>query len=284
MLVMAFLFQLSVMKFICFEGNIYPADKPVLLAANRGFRYGDGLFETMKIVRGNILHETYHYERLLQGLRLLNISHNRFNTTEISRSIIDLCWRNECLQHARVRLAVFRTEHNFASHVIEAVPLDADPNTFHQHGLHVGLYPFARKSVDAFANLKTANYLPYVMADLYAKEKRLDECLLLNVENNICDASKANLFLLVGNEAFTPALHQGCVNGIKRRFVIEELKKMEVVVHQKEITEELLLRADEVFLTNAIIDLRWVKRYKAKTYTNSFTAQFYQSTFSTNYK
>src|SRR4030095_10075619 len=103
---------------------------------------------------------------------------------------------------------------------------------------------------------KSANYLPYVLADLHAKETGCEESIVLNTENNLCDASKANIFLLVKDEIYTPALHQGCVNGVKRRYIIEELKKEKIIVQQKQINESLLFEADEVFLTNAINDIR----------------------------
>ena len=91
------------------------------------------------------------------------------------------------------------------------------------------------------------------------------------------------LSLVVKDELFTPALHQGCVNGVKRRFVIEELKKGGIVLHQQAIDEHLLLKADEVFLTNAIKDIRWVRSFKSKLYTHSFVTDFYKKIFSPIY-
>ena len=86
-----------------------------------------------------------------------------------------------------------------------------------------------------------------------------------------------------GDEVHTPALHQGCVNGVKRRFVIEELKKQKIAVHQRIIEEKTLLEADEVFLTNAINDVRWVRSYRDKTYQNTFIRNFYSGLFSKVY-
>ena len=132
-------------------------------------------------------------------------------------------------------------------------------------------------------SLKSANYLPYVLAELYAKEKNCEEAIVLNSDNHLCDASKANIFLVIGDEVHTPALHQGCVNGVKRRFVIEELKKQKIAVHQRIIEEKALLEADEVFLTNAINDMRWVRFYRDKTYQNTFIRNFYSGLFSKGY-
>jgi branched-chain amino acid aminotransferase len=89
---------------------------------------------------------------------------------------------------------------------------------------------------------------------------------------------------VVKDEVYTPALHQGCVNGVKRRFVIDELKKEGFTVYQREVNEELLLGANEVFLTNAITDIRWVKAFRNKTYGNTFTKEFYKKNFLTVYR
>lgn len=271
------------MNFICLDNDFLPADGPVFTAQNRGFRYGDGIFETIKIVDGKILLEQFHFDRLSFGLQLLQISSLNLNTSDISNRILILCEKNNCLASARVRLAVYRNEDNTASYVIEAVPLPA-PNQLNEKGWAIDLYPYARKSMDAFSNLKTANYLPYVLADKYAKEKALDECIVLNSENNLCDASKANIFLVIKGEVYTPALHQGCVNGVMRRFIIEELKEKGIRVHQKEINENLLTIADEVFLTNCINDMRWVRSFRNYVYQCDFIKTFYQQIRSAIYE
>lgn len=251
---------------------------------NRSFRYGDGVFETIKVFRGNIILEEYHFDRLLTAIGVLKIVLPVNFTREILvEKIVELCNLNACVALARVRLAVYRGEENKAGFVIEANSLNVNANELNKDGWAIDIYPFARKSCDAFSNLKSANYLPYVLADMYAKEINCEECIVLNSENNLCDASKANIFILVKDEVYTPALHQGCVNGVKRRFVIEELKRRKIVVHQQQVEEKLLVEAKEVFLTNAINDIRWVHSFRDKPYSNSFIKEFYKSTFSPIY-
>jgi branched-chain amino acid aminotransferase len=99
---------------------------------------------------------------------------------------------------------------------------------------------------------------------------------VLNSENNLADSSKANLFLIKGEEIHTPALHQGCVNGIIRRYLIDNLKRVKYSIHQKEVTEEDLLVADEVFLTNSIMGIKWVRQYREKEYTLQKTLTIFQ--------
>lgn len=273
------------MTFVSFNGELYPSDAPLFSAQNRSFRYGDGLFETMKVLNERIILSSYHFDRLWLGLHMLQISQPQsFNREDLAEAIIDLCQKNNMQQSARVRLAVFRNDENSAEFVIETMPLPTDTNQLNEKGWSLELYPFARKSCDAIGNLKTANYLIYILAGRYAQEKGFDECLVLNTENNLCDASKANIFLVHENSIYTPALHQGCVNGVMRRYLVEQIKDLGIPVYQREITEDQLLQADEVFVTNAISGIRWIASYRDKQYGNILIKDIYQNIIAALFK
>ncbi|MFN2458664.1 MAG: aminotransferase class IV [Chitinophagaceae bacterium] len=264
------------MKCVCYNGKLVNEDEPVFTAQNRCFRYGDGLFETIKVVENKIQLADYHFDRLFTGLRMLEIQANEnFTQKLIAEKIIQLCGVNNCSNLARVRLAVFRNDVDTSGYIIEAMPLADDMNHLNEKGFTIEIHPHIRKNCDAFANLKTANYLPYVMADLYARVNGLDECLVLNSNNKICDAAKASVFAISKNKIYTPALHQGCVNGVMRRFVINVLKQMGYAVYQTEVNEEILFNADEVFLTNATYTIRWVKQFRNIVYTNKSTKEIH---------
>lgn len=263
------------MNSVCFNGNFLPADTAILTAANRSFRYGDGLFETIKFYKGKILFETFHFERLFLGLKMLQIE-NSFTAAEFSSVISELCRKNECSDLARVRLAVYRENNNSTSYIIETFPLDASSCQWKENGWRLTLFPFSRKSMDAYSNFKTANFLPYVLAEKYAQQNGFDDALILNASNHICDSSKANLFIIKNGAFFTPALHQGCINGVIRRYLVDSLKANGYRLHQAEITEEQLLDADEAFLTNSIFDLRWVSSYKNKTWPHDQAQMIYK--------
>ena len=270
------------MEWVCYNGAFLPADAPLFTAANRGFRYGDGVFETAKFYNNQLLLHTHHFERLFSGLKLLNIIPS-VTAADLLAAVSDLCHRNACANMARVRIAVFREVENSGSYVIEAAPLDQQKFQWNEQGWCVVLYPFARKSSDAFANLKSANYLPYVMAGQYAAERGADESLVLNTANHICDGSKTNLFLLTGWDVTTPALSEGCVAGVMRRAVIDFLKTAGYAVHQKQVTEEDLLQAEQVFLTNAIEGLRWVAYFGEKRYNYGDLKKLHHELFSSIY-
>jgi branched-chain amino acid aminotransferase len=267
---------------VCFNGHFLPSDQALFTASNRSFRYGDGVFETMKVWKGRIFLEHYHYERLFLSLRMLQIGSSP-DASKLTELIVGLCNRNDCSELARVRLAVFRNGVGEGEFVIEATPLTYAVNEWNEEGLTVDLYPYGRKNADAFSNLKTSNFLPYVLAELFAKEKGIDDAIVLNAFNRLADTSKANIFLVKGKEIFTPALHQGCVSGVMRRFLLEQLKENGYRIHQGEVSEEDLLDADEVFLTNSIYDMRWVKQYKDRVYLSEEAVSIYEKIISPMY-
>ncbi len=271
------------MSFVCFNGKFFAAGEPLFHAGNRSFRYGDGVFETMKVYKGRILLENFHFDRLLLGLKMLQIK-NCSNSAYLSSLISELCSKNNCTDSARIRLAVFRNEQGNAEFVIEAFHLSSEINQWNEKGLCIEIYPYARKHADAFSNMKSANFLPYILAEIFAKERGMDDAIVLNAFNFICDSSKANVFLIKKKEIFTPALHQGCVAGVRRRFLLNELKSLGYRIRQQEITEHQLLEADEVFLTNSIFDLRWVEKFRERTYSYLESSSIYRQTISRFYE
>ena len=270
------------MSQICFNGKLLKADEPVLLAANRSYRYGDGLFETIKVSGGKVLLEQLHFERLFSGLLILKYEIPKlFAEERIKNELLELCRENNVDKIARVRLSVFRGNGGLyendkkMQYLIECWPLSESSTQLNKNGLLIDVYPGARKSCDRFSNLKSANFLSYSMAALYAKEKKLNDCFVLNSEGNVADSTIANIFLIENGIIKTPALSQGCVAGVMRRHLLSILKDAGHTVQETSINEADLIRADEVFLTNAINGIRWVKQFRERVYANNKTIEIY---------
>jgi branched-chain amino acid aminotransferase len=282
---MAFLFYFHSMNSICLNGKIVPGNEPVLMADNRSYRYGDGLFETMKVVRKKIALEIYHFERFFSSLALMGFKIPALMTAEkLQEQILLLCEKNKCESLARVRLSVFRGNGGIFESLddfqysIECWPLNETINQLNENGLVIDIYPDARKSCDKFSNIKSASYLPYVMAARYAKENKLNECLVLNVHERIADATIANIFLLKDGKIVTPPLSEGCVNGVMRRYLLEKVKSSYwgLSAEEREISVNDLQEADELFLTNAVSGIRWVKSFRERGYSNLQTKEIYK--------
>lgn len=270
------------MNSICFNGKIIPADEPVLLASNRGYRYGDGLFETMKVAKGKILLSDHHFERLFAGLALLQFEIPRlFLRQKTEDEIVSLCKKNNCEDLARVRLSVFRgngglyDEDKGLQYLIECWPLTESVSKLNENGLVIDVFPGAEKSCDKFSNLKSANFLPYSMAALYAKEKKLNDCLVLNTTGGIADSTIANLFIIKNAIVITPGLEEGCVNGVMRQYLLKKLQAADYAVQEATLSVNDIIAADEVFLTNAIHGIRWVRQFRDMSYSNVKTVEIY---------
>jgi len=273
---------------------------PVIPAADHSYRYGDGLFETMKFDEGKIRLAELHFNRLFSGLKILKIQPSKFFTPEkISGEITALCKKNNCGENARVRLSVsrgsggvFDCDDRF-SYLIECWPLSQAIDEWKENGLMIDIFQDARKSMDQFSNLKTANYLPYAMAALWAKENKLNEALLLNAANRICDATTANIFWVKGEMIFTPPLSEGCVAGVVRQGILDfrlrtlpagrQVADLGLKLDETILTKDVLIAADEVFLTNAIHGIRWVRQCGEKEFSNVITQKIFSVLQQTNH-
>ncbi len=269
-------------QFFIFNNKLYDNDSPVISPSNRGLRYGDGLFETMKSIKGKITNEDFHFERLFSGLALLKFEIPKaFNKNFVLKKIKELCAKNKHNDIARIRLMIIRgnggifdPENLFPNYIIESWKL-ISTGELNGNGLVIDLLPGVKKSCDNFSHLKSNNYLPYVLAGLYAKENKLNDCIVLNSFERICDSAIANIFIIKGNEIITPPLSEGCVAGTMRRWMLEKFYLQNYKVVEKNLTESDLLHADECFLTNSIYHLRWVKNFRNKNYANSSVKKIY---------
>jgi branched-chain amino acid aminotransferase len=277
-----FLFYFAGMNLICINGKIVSADEPALMASNRSYRYGDGLFETMKVRKGELLLGQLHFERLFEGLLLLKFDLPvLFSAEKLEEEIIKLCRKNNCEDLARVRLSVYRgcgglyDEDKTPGYVIECWPLNESVNEMNGNGLVIDVFPHAEKSCDKYSNLKSANFLPYAMAALYAKENKLNDSLVLNTSGRIADSTIANIFLIKSDNILTPALSEGCINGVMRKYLLTKMPEDGYKVSEGEITIRDIETADEVFLTNAIKGIQWVGRFRDKTYSKQTTTEVY---------
>lgn len=271
------------MMWFNYNGKLFKENETVIGVTNRGLRYGDGLFETMKMLDGKIMLPTEHFARLWKGLHTLEFDiPKHFTPEKLTQEIIALATKNQLAKAARLRLTIVRGNgglYDPANHqpnyIIETWPLPENSNTLNNNGLVLGIYDDVKKSCDILSNIKHNNYLPYVMAALHAKKQKWNDAVVLNTNEHICETTIANVFIVKDGSTFTPALSEGCVAGIIRQELISFLKSNNYPISQTIITARALLDADEVFITNAIYNIRWVQSINNKQYTNLFTQKIY---------
>lgn len=267
--------------FLVHNGKMRKAGIPLVSPDNRSFRYGDGFFETMKMVNGKIVLEELHMERLFASLDLLRFNRpGAFTPHYLREQIVELAARNKHLPLARIRITVFRgegglydTQDHYPNHFIQTWDLNPASNALNENGLVLGVYKEARKACDHFSHVKSNNYLAYAMAALWAKEQKLNDALLLNTYDRVADATIANLFIVKDGSVKTPALTEGCVAGVMRKHLLQSLRKENMPVEETQLTIGEVMEASEIFLTNAIHGIKWVKQLEE----NEFTSQLASS-------
>jgi len=262
------------------NGKVIKDCNAVISINNRSFRYGDGCFETMKVISGKLLLADFHFERLFLSLKLLQFDVPSFITPPYLHSqILELIKRNKHEKLARVRLTIYRGEgglydpQNLVSNfIIQSWTLNPSNNILNENGLIIDVFEGARKVCDNFSAIKSNNYLGYAMAALWVKQQQLNDAVLLNPYNRIADATIANIFIVKDGTVKTPSLVEGGINGIMRRNLLESLPEIGIKVEETTLSVEELLMADEIFLTNSIYGVRWVKQLKEKIYLNNITS------------
>jgi branched-chain amino acid aminotransferase len=264
--------------FVCYNGQYFPASEFIFSSTNRAFRYGDGLFETMKMVNGKVLFFKDHYQRLISGMKYLRmvVDKKGFSEQSLLKEIIALSEKNKTSKSCIVRLQVFRNSEgkytptkNDCSFIIETEPIKNISYIFNDKGLKLGLFNEEVKQVSYLSNIKTCNSLIYILAGIYKSENKFDDVLILNNKGTIYEAVSSNIFIVKNNEFITPPINDGCIDGIMRKQIIGILKSNKKKITESSLTVDHLLKADETFLTNAVNGITWVGAFKTKRYFNN---------------
>ena len=259
-----------------YNGQILSKSKCKFSYQNRAFKYGDGIFDTLKYENDKIHFIEDHYFRLMSSMRMLRMKiPMNFTLKFYEDEILKIINENKLHNKARVRVTVFRKngglflpdskEVNFLIEAEKLLPV-------HHDSYEIELYKDFPVYSGMLSNIKTNNRMINVVASIFASEFNYQNCILINEKKYIVEAINANIFIIKGDEIFTPALTEGCVNGIIRKQIIELINKNSAY-HIKEtaISPFELLKADEVFLTNSIIDIQSITKYRKKEYATEKT-------------
>lgn len=269
---------------INFNGSIISNDS-TLLSSNRGFLFGDAVFETVKIVNSKILFLEDHYFRLMSSMRIVRMEIPMNFTMEfLEEQILTLAKAKKIEQSSRARITVYRNDggyylptNNTVSYLIAVEGLENAKYQFNQNEYVVDLFTDFYVPRQLLSTIKTTNKLLNITASIYASENGLDNCLLLNDSKNVVEALQGNLFMLKGNKLVTPAVSEGCLNGIMRKQVISLAKTIEHIEVVEEIISPFdLQKADELFITNVIKGIQPITKYRKKDFTIDFSKRLVQ--------
>lgn len=257
------------------NGQVVPGDGPVIGLGNRAFHFGDGLFESMRIIKGRLCFADAHWARMTTGGQLLRIElPDGLDRATFEKHCLELAQRNG-LEGGRCRFTLFRggdgvyrPETNKGVYAIEVGRMPDVHHVLNEQGLTVDIWPEMRKPVNDLARHKTLNAQYYVMAALWSRDRDLDDCLLQNERGNIIESSQGNLFIVSNGVLYTPSLADGCIGGVMRAQVINLALAHGIKVYECSLNPQNLLAADELFFSNAVSGIRWVSAYRTKRYTH----------------
>ena len=247
---------------------------------NRAFLYGDGVFETMKIVNYKILFFEDHYFRLMASMRILRMEiPMNFTMEYLENEILNLARINNFQGAARVRFTVFRNDggyylpnSNEISFLINIKPLENQLYKIENSNYEVELFKDFYITKHLLSTLKTTNKILNITASIFAKENDYDNCLILNDSKNIVEAINGNIFMVIGNKLITPPISEGCLNGIMRKQILNQAKKIDFLEVEEAIISPFdLQKADELFITNVISGIQPISKYRKKYFTNKLS-------------
>lgn len=250
------------------------------LSENRGFLFGDAVFETLKIVDNRVLFLEDHYFRLMSSMRILRMEIPMTFTMEfLEEQILELVQANAFEDSARVRLTVFRNsggfylpETNEVSYLIQSTTLDSKEYVLNTNRYEVDLFKDFYITKQLLSSIKSTNKAVQITGSIFAKENDLQNCILLNDSKNAIETLNGNLFMLKDGKLITPPVSEGCLNGIMRKQVLTIAKTMDVEVVEEIISPFDLQKADELFVTNVITGVQPITKYRKKDFTATFAA------------
>ena len=258
------------MTFINRNGSLEQSVSDMGWMHNRGFAYGDALFDVLKFEAGKVAFLEDHYFRLMSSMRMLRMKiPDHFTLEGYEKELLKTLDANGMSDSARLRVSVFRTgggfycpESNRSEYLVECGKLPDKTNSPYE----IELFKDYHVSSGLLSTVKTNNRMVNVLGSVFAQENDYDNAILINERKELVGATDANLFLVREGEIITPSLDSGCINGVIRKKVIEHLKGKGRTVEETAVSPFDLLKVDEVFLTNSMVGIQSVNKYRKKSF------------------
>ena len=245
--------------------GIVDSSRAFINCADGGFLYGAGLFETMRASNGVVFALDDHLDRLFTSAEKLKIN-LRGNKKFIADAAYETLNANE-LKEARIRLTAtsgaMNAEKSEPTLLITAVNFEPYPKSYYGKGVMVVLNSYRQNPQDVLSGHKTTSYFSRLSALSVAHQKRASEALWFTIDGRLAEGCVSNVFTVKDSVVYTPSLKTGILPGIARKTVLNLAGKNSMKAEEKELTIEDLLGADEVFITNVIMQVMPVIKIEA---------------------
>jgi len=246
---------------------------------NRGLFYGDSVFETIRVINGKIIFWEDHYFRLMSSMRIMRMEIPvTFSPEFLEETILDLLKENELLDFpARIRFTVFRKTGGFyrpetldIDYIITSEKLPDPFYLLNTEAYEVELFKDHYITSGLLSTIKSNNRAVNVLGSIFAKENDYHNCLLINENKNVVEALNGNVFLVNGNKIKTPPLKDGALNGISRKQILSIVGTMkDLEIEETSISPFELQKADELFISNVIVGIQPITKYRKKEFGNN---------------
>lgn len=247
---------------------------------NRAFLFGDGFFESFRLKNGQVLFRELHERRILEAASVLKLDIEPHFLERVFEAVTDLYQKHDQKQPYRGRVTIYRKgtglytpDENEAQFAIQLSTTEKHEFVLNRTGLLVDLFNGLPKPVNVLSSFKTLNSLPFVMAGLEKKERGLDEVIILNTFNRVCETSTSNIFCVKGDLIVTPSIQEGCVNGVMRSVILSNAGSQGLKVRESALTTLDLYECDELFITNAARGIQWIMGFRNKRYFNKVSGK-----------
>ncbi len=269
--------------FIYSNNKLVPEKDFAVSYKNRAYRYGDGVFETLKVRKGVPLFLKHHYSRLILALDTLQFEiPEHWTYSFFVYTIIDLAKQNE-IENGNLRIQVSRLGEgkylptsNGCDLMMQIHPVETDVYRLHNNTFTLGLYNDMFKPTGKWANFKSVNSHIYVQASIFKQQHQFDEVLILNEHGRIADASTANIFAVVNNLLITPPNNEGGIDGVLRRVLVKLCKQHNIALQQAPLSLTDMNDAEEIFLTNVIKGIVPATTFNNKSLNRTFAKQLHE--------
>lgn len=258
---------------VSINGKIVPPEGALISVFDRGFLYGDSVFETIRTYGGRPFALIKHLERLERSAALVFID-LPVTQSVLAREVEELvAAAGNAESYVRVMVSRGQGElgldpalAGISTRVMVAAPLQPPAQSLYDTGVKVVTFR-SQRATDATGaeGAKVGNYLTGVLAMREAKKVGAVEALIVDAKGRIIEGATSNVFWVQEGTLFTPPVEVGILAGITRAYVIEVAKTLELPVRQVAPKQRELLKADEVFISSSIRELLPVVEVDGKT-------------------
>lgn len=259
-----------------YNGKLLSPDNPFNGHQSRAFRYGDGIFETMRVVAGKILFADDHANRLHTGCEVLNLGLPAKNFRAFLEKQTALWISSGGSPNARIRISVFRNEGGYyrpktneASWLVEGTQMSNEPYTINEQPYELDVLHGQFKGTGILSNLKSLNCLLYVYGAMEAERNQLNDVIIQNQQKELLESVSSSLLIYSGNQVITSPLSSGAIDSIMRRNVMRIAAQSGLTVVESPLFVNDLLNAKEIWLCNTIRGIQPVTRFRNKHYSNA---------------